>query len=90
MKIDDFKLEVYLLATFLKKWNLYQGFISILQYWKFGKCFQKINEVIEFTLGKKNSKAFPKICQKNENFVFGNIHWKFAWLKKKNNTWIHR
>jgi hypothetical protein len=35
---------------------------------------KKLAKVVEFTLEKIKFKAFPKICQKNDEFVFGNIH----------------
>ncbi len=85
-EIDDSKPEVHLLATFLKKWNLFHEFISILQYWKFVKCFQKIAKVVEFTLEQKHFQIFPKFLTKKWKILFGKNRWNFAWLKKKNNT----
>jgi hypothetical protein len=82
MKIDDSKLEVHLLATFLKKWNLYQGFISILWYWKFGKCFQKISKVVEFTLEQKKFQSFPKNLSKKWIF-FWKYTLKICMIKKE-------
>jgi hypothetical protein len=83
MKIDDSKLEVYLLATFLKKWNLYQGFISILRYWKFGKCFQKISEVVEFTLKQKKIQSFPKNLSKKWKIYFWKYTLKICMIRKE-------
>jgi len=44
MKIDDSKPKVHLFVTFLKKWDLYHDFISILQDSKFVKCFEKMSK----------------------------------------------
>ncbi len=51
---------------------------------------KKLAKVVEFTLEQKKFQCFPKILSKKRGILFGKRHWKFAWVEKKNNTWIHK
>ncbi len=80
MKIDDSKLKVYLPTTFLKKWNFYQGFISIFE--NLAIVSKKLAKVVEFTLEQKKFQSFPKKLSKKWGICFWKYTLKICMIKK--------